>query len=354
MAGEAEDRTEAATPKRLARAREEGQAPLSREVAVAASLAASAGVLMMVAPRAMRDAGSSLAGFLSPEFLATQADPLVALGLAARLWAKLALPFALAAIAAAVIAVLGQTGGLVNLGALQPKLSRLRPTLSRLGGPHALLETGKALLKLAVAAAVAWSILGGLPRTLLEQAAFWQPGSLLARVQVLVVRLALTLAGAQAVLAVLDVLRARIMQARGLRMSRHELREEHRESEGDPVVKHRLRRLRMSRAKRRMMAAVPRATVVVTNPTHYAVALVYDRANGGAPRVVAKGMDELAARIREVAREARVPLIANPPLARALWRVELDSEIPSALFQAVAEIIASVWRLRAPAGAGRP
>src|SRR6185295_9815831 len=99
------------------------------------------------------------------------------------------------------------------------------------------------------------------------------------------------------------------------------------------------------RARRRMLAAVPKATVVITNPTHYAVALSYDRAKHAAPRVVAKGADSLAARIRAVAEENRVPLVANPPLARALYRVELDAEIPAENYQAVAEIIAYVWRL---------
>ena len=105
----------------------------------------------------------------------------------------------------------------------------------------------------------------------------------------------------------------------------------------------------MMRAKKRMLAAVPKATVVVTNPTHYAIALAYDRGNGGAPRVVAKGVDEVAARIREVASEHRIPLVPNPPLARALYEVELDAEIPAEHFKAVAEIIAYVWRLQARA-----
>jgi flagellar biosynthetic protein FlhB len=96
------------------------------------------------------------------------------------------------------------------------------------------------------------------------------------------------------------------------------------------------------------MAAVPKATVVVTNPTHYAIALSYERGSAGAPRVVAKGVDVMATRIREAAQQARVPLIANPPLARALWRLELDAEVPAELFQAVAEIIAAVWRMRTP------
>jgi len=99
-----------------------------------------------------------------------------------------------------------------------------------------------------------------------------------------------------------------------------------------------------------MMASVPKAAVVVTNPTHYAVALAYDRGARGAPRVVAKGADEVAAKIREVARESRVPIVANPPLARALYRVELDTEIPAEHFKAVAEIIAYIWRMRSRVG----
>ena len=137
-------------------------------------------------------------------------------------------------------------------------------------------------------------------------------------------------------------------------MSRQEIRDEQKETEGDPKIKQRIRQIRLQRARRRMLAAVPKATVVITNPTHYAVALAYDRAKNAAPRVVAKGVDSLAARIREVAEAHRVPLVANPPLARALHRVEVDTEIPAEHFQAVAEIIAYVWRLRGQAGGPGP
>jgi flagellar biosynthesis protein FlhB len=130
-----------------------------------------------------------------------------------------------------------------------------------------------------------------------------------------------------------------------MRMSRQDILDEQRESDGDPKIKARIRQIRMARARRRMLAAVPKATVVVTNPTHYAVALAYDRAQNAAPRVVAKGVDSMAARIREVAQAHGVPLVANPPLARVLHLVELDAEIPAEHFKAVAEIIAYVFRL---------
>ena len=137
----------------------------------------------------------------------------------------------------------------------------------------------------------------------------------------------------------------RFRHLRRMRMSREDLKEEHKESEGDPHLKARQRQLRQQASRRRMMAAVPRATVVVTNPTHYAVALAYEK-DSGAPRVVAKGMDSMAGRIREAAREAGVPLVPNPPLARALYKLELGREIPPDHYAAVAEIIAFVWRRR--------
>jgi flagellar biosynthetic protein FlhB len=162
--------------------------------------------------------------------------------------------------------------------------------------------------------------------------------------------------GAQAALAGLDLLWARLRHARAMRMSKYDIRQEMKETDGNPAVKQRLRQLRRARARKRMMAAVPKAAVVVTNPTHYAVALAYERGTNAAPRVVAKGMDEVAARIRAVARDNRVPLVPNPPLARALYTVELDAEIPAEHFQAVAEIIAYVWRLgrHRPAPVDRP
>lgn len=129
-------------------------------------------------------------------------------------------------------------------------------------------------------------------------------------------------------------------------MSREEAKQEHRESEGDPHVKAQQKKMRLSRAKRRMLRAVPEATLVVTNPTHYAVALAYVQGGSAAPVVVAKGVDAMAAKIREIASAHRVPIVPNPPLARALHQVELDREIPAEHFKAVAELIAYVWRLR--------
>ncbi len=158
----------------------------------------------------------------------------------------------------------------------------------------------------------------------LGESLLWRPSSLLDHLLRNLLYLLFLVLGAHAAMAGVDLMLVRLRYARRLRMSREDQRQETKEAEGDPQIKARIRRLRMMRARRRMMAAVPKATVVVTNPTHYAVALSYDRGRGGAPRVVAKGVDEMATRIRAVAESSRVPLVANPPLARALYKVELD------------------------------
>jgi flagellar biosynthetic protein FlhB len=130
-------------------------------------------------------------------------------------------------------------------------------------------------------------------------------------------------------------------------MSKQEVKEEYKQQEGDPFMKGKLRQIRTERARRRMMAAVPNASVIVTNPTHFAVALQYEMNSAGAPRLVAKGADLVAARIREVARAHNIPIVENPPVARALYAtVELDQEVPPEHYKAVAEIISYVFRLK--------
>ncbi len=345
------DRTEAATPRRLQKAREEGRAPVSRELTSFAVLAAVALVLAMAAPASGRVLAGRLAGLLAH---AHEVDPLAALSAAAMAGLAAAAPFALAALLAGTASVLLQTRFLINPGVLLPDLARLSPMagLKRLAGITMLLEAGKALLKAGAAAALLVVVLkGALPE--LRTAVFWTAPGLLAHATALLLRMLLAVLAVQGVVALFDFGWSWLKYTRDLRMSREDIRQEMRESEGDPLVKGRLRQLRMQRARRRMMAAVPKAAVVVTNPTHYAVALAYDRAAGGAPRVVAKGVDTIAARIRAIAEENKVPLVANPPLARALYRVELDTEIPAEHFQAVAEIIAYVLRLRRRAGGAR-
>src|SRR3546814_110937 len=149
----------------------------------------------------------------------------------------------------------------------------------------------------------------------------------------------------------IDFLYQKLRHIKKLRMSRQELKDEFRQSEGDPMVKGRLRQIRMERARRRMMAAVPNADVVITNPTHFAVALKYVAVDMSAPRLIAKGADDVAFRIRKIAKEHGVPVVENPPLARGLFAaVDLDEEVPPEHYKAVAEVIGYVMRLKRKIG----
>lgn len=347
--GDGEDRTEAASARRLQRAREQGHVPLSREVGPLAALGAVTLALMIVGPASGRTLTLRLRDMLaeSGEFDPSGAHALIVARHAVSLVAATAGPLVLAAVLPGAAATLLQSNFLLSTASLMPDFARLDPRrgLRRVAGRETLVQLVKALAKAGVLGFAMWRVLkSDLPA--LFAAPLWQPELLWDRLARELARLLLLLAGAQALIAGLDLLWVRYTHAASLRMSKQELKEEHKETEGNPQIKGRLRQLARQRARRRMMAAVPKAAVVVTNPTHYAVALAYERGGKGAPRVVAKGLDEIAAKIREVAEAHKIPLVANPPLARALYRVELDMEIPAEHFRAVAEIIAYVWRLR--------
>ncbi len=340
-----QDRTEAATPRRMQRAREQGRVPVSREIHTFAGLAAVTLVLAWAGGGTAEGLAARLAMFLAHADASGLAGA-ESLRLAWTAALRGAAPFVLAALLAGVTASLVQTGFLISGSALHPDFGRISPRagLRRLFGPDSLVEAAKSIAKIAVMAFALWRVLqADLPA--LMQAPRWEPQALLARTLPPVLHMLFVVLAVQAAITALDLFWVRLRHAQQLRMSREDVREELRETEGDPKIKARIKQIRMQRARKRMLAAVPKATVVITNPTHYAVALAYDRARNAAPRVVAKGVDSLAARIREVAEANKVPLVANPPLAHALYRVEVDTEIPAEHYQAVAEIIAYVWRL---------
>jgi len=318
--------------------------PVSRDLAGLAGLAAAALVLMMAGPGMATDLARRLQIFLARPHdlsagLATHAAVLA--------WARSVAPLALAALLAGAASVLLQTGFLFNQSGLAPDFGRLDPRrgLARLFGLDHLIESGKSLAKAAILGFGTWHILSA-DRAALLRATDMPPAALAAEIFRQMLSVLLFLLVAQAVITVGDMLWVRLRHAGRMRMSREDVKQERKETDGDPRIKAKLRQLRMIRMRRRMLAQVPKATLVVINPTHYAVALAYERGQGGAPRVIAKGMDEVAARIREVAAAHRVPVVPNPPLARALYTVELDAEIPAEHFQAVAELIAYVWRLQ--------
>ena len=343
-----EDRTEAATPHRLQRAREQGQVALSQEVSALVALALLAIVLWLLAPMLSYGLVRRLAFFLGAVGQVDAAGrPGFVIGAAIRAGAFAALPvLALTAGVGAMVTLL-QTGFVLKPTALLPDITRLSPMagVGRLFSLMTLQRAGKDLVKLAAIGFALWHVLrDALP--LLGGAPYWDAATLTAHLVGEVWRVLVTLLLVQVAIAGADILFERTRHLRTLRMSRDEVRREVKDSEGDPHIKNRLRMLRRQRARKRMITAVRQATVVVTNPTHFAVALRYDRGMNTAPTVVAKGMDEMAARIRAAAKEHNVPMVANPPLARALHEVPLDAEIPAEHYKAVAELIAYVWRLQ--------
>lgn len=345
---DAGDKTEAASQRRLDKAREDGQVAVSRELAGLGALVGGVlGLMIALAPgrSMMQGLGNAMAR-------SHEIQPLDAAVAMMRLGMMVALPVALLTALGAVGATLLQTRGLVSAKGLAPRLSRLNPAaaLKRIFGLDGLVEFLRTVLKLTLVGAALWHAIGDpaeLPRLV-----HLPPAALLARLGEAAWDLAVAALMAFAAIAAADWLFQRQRHLHRMRMSRHDQKEEARESEGDPHIKARQRQIRHQRARGRMMAAVPKAAVVITNPTHFAVALAYDQDGESAPRIVAKGADEIAARIRAVAGDSGVPIVSNPPLARALFRLELDTEIPSEHYQAVAEIIAYVWRLGGRGQAG--
>lgn len=348
MAEEEEDssaeKTEPASQRRIDQAAAQGNVALSREAVGFATLLASTAMAALLLPGQIERIAASMRGTLGRGH---------DLSAAAAAWEWLDLffdltwPITAAAALGAMAATLAQTRGAISLGGLTPNLSKLSPVsgFGRIFGAEGRLEFARSVLKIGIVAGALWYVAGDLPGLASVLAA--PPAELFGAAGRGVQRLLMATLAAFALLALLDLLVVRFRHLEKLRMNRQELKEEHKESEGDPIVKGRMRQLREAAGRRRIMAAVPRATVVITNPTHYAVALAYEAGQASAPRVVAKGVDAMAAKIREVARQSGVPVLPDPPLARALYRVELDEEIPAAHWDAVAKIIAYVMRLRA-------
>lgn len=352
------NRTLPATPRKIERARQQGQVARSRELGHFMALGVGIALLGAFAPELTRWLAGAIGEALRFDLaqLATPQAMVERLVALATTMLLVLVPVGAAAVALALAAGLACGGWNFTLEPLVPKLAKLDPLagIARLFSAAHLVEAAKAsaLTLLLVAAGTSvlvnrWPQAAALLAMPLPQALAaagdWLQAGLLA--------LGLLLA----MFAVIDVPLQRQQLARRLRMSVEELKREMRESEGNAEVKAK-RRVRMRElVNRRMLAAVPRADLVVMNPTHYAVALKYDEVKMGAPRVVAKGADLLALRIRDLATEARVPVLQAPPLARALYaHCDIDQEIPARLFSAVAQVLAWVYQLRDALAAGRP
>lgn len=345
-----QEKTEQPTEKRLKESREKGELPRSRDLTGAAVVLAGVAALMAGGPHAFVHAQRIFRIGLGYSRDALFTDTLPARALTAALHEALALfaPVAIATLLAALGAPLIIGGLNFSTKALEPKFERLDPIkgLGRIFAMRGLVELGKALLKVI--------FIGVLLALLLRhwQGAMLQTG----RGPVLGgIALALGLLGQAglwfgAILAVIggiDAVYQKYDYNKNLRMSRQEIKDEMKESEGSPEIKSRVRQVQQAQARRRMMQDLPKADVVVVNPTHFAVALRYDDGKSGAPRVLAKGADLVAQQIRAVAGEHRIPLVEAPPLARALYATtEVGREIPATLYVAVAQVLVYVYQLK--------
>jgi flagellar biosynthetic protein FlhB len=268
-------------------------------------------------------------------------------GLTARMALLMAVPFAVM-LGIGLAVAYAQTGWLITFSKLAPNFAKINPLsgIKRIFSMHGLVEFGKNIAKMSAVVVLFYFVIRGKVHFLPLLPTLELP-AILSFLHSVLIRLLVTVLGFQIVIAAGDYFWQRFSYMKKLRMTRQEVKDEHKQSEGDPMVKARIRNLRVQRARQRMMAAVPKADVVVTNPTHFACALKYDPDSMGAPVLVAKGQDLMALRIRELAKEHDVMIVENPPLARALYAaVEVDREVPPEHYKAVAEVISYVFRLK--------
>ncbi|HEY4555683.1 MAG TPA: flagellar biosynthesis protein FlhB [Lysobacter sp.] len=345
-----DDKTELPSEKRLREARERGDTPRSRELGNVAVLGSAALALLATGSHIAGAAQAWLRDAMRFEpGLIGQADRFPAY--AAALMGKLllpVLPLVVAAILGCFVAPALMGGLRFSSKALQPDFKRLSPMagFKRMYGKESLAEVVRSLLRVGLIGAVGFVVVYGafaklvaLPNVPLESAAAWGVGLALGAL--------LAMAGALSLLAAVDVPWQRIQWRNKLKMTKQEVRDEHKQLEGNQEVKARVRQVARQIANQRMMDAVPTADVVITNPTHYAVALKYEAGKMNAPKVVAKGVDEMALRIREAAGRHRVTLVEAPPLARALYRqAQVDQEIPVKLYAAVAQVLSYLYQLK--------
>lgn len=346
MTASAAERTEQPTARRLRDARGKGQVAVSRDLSSAAAFAAGIAALVATAPGAVdalaADLLASVERASTADELATS-DAISAVERVVWLVARASLPVGLAALVAGAAVGALQTHGLVAASALTPKLDRLDPIrgIKRLFQARTAVELVKTWLKVAVAAtAVASAAIGH--RDALSGVASAGPDALLAIAATIARDGAARAAIALGLVAAADLVAQRRLHLRELRMTRDEVRRDQKEDEGDPHVKSARRQTHREIAAEQMIVAATTATLVTVNPTHLAVALHYDDHGDAAPRVVAKGRGRLARRIRRAAEGAGVRVVEDRPLARSLFRVPVECEIPEALYEAVAELLALV------------
>ena len=356
-ADSSQDKKLPASQRKLQKAREEGQVARSRDLGHFGAIGAGVALVAMLAPMATESAGRLLSTGLrfDATLLAQPAQMMERLALLGVQMLLFVLPLFAVMLLVAVASGVLSGGWNFTLQPLAPNFSKINPLtgIGRVFSGHQLADTLKACLLALVLATVGSAYLAQRWHEHAELLSMPLPAALVAGGQLILSGL-LLIAGVLALFALVDVPLQRILLQRRLRMSVQEMKQEFKEAEGSPEIKSRLRSRMRELANRRMLAAVPLADLVVMNPTHFAVALKYDDSKMAAPRVVAKGADLLAFKIRDLAKDNQVPVLQMPPLARALYaHTEVDQGIPARLFSAVAQVLAWVYQLRDAMAAGR-
>lgn len=345
------EKTEPASEKRLRQARENGDIPRSREVATFTVLMTAGAGLWMLGGGVVNKLSATLERGLSldreqifnPNVLIERVTADIGSVMLA------CLPLALAIMLVAVVSPLLIGGWNFTAKSFMPNFAKLNPMngLGNMVSTNALVELLKAVAKTLLVGAVAWYVVMSEKDAVIGLVV--EPlGTATAHLGGLIARAFMIMVASLGAIALLDGPYQKWHYANKLKMTRQEVIQESKESDGNPQIKGKIRQMQREMARKRMMSNVPTADVVVTNPTHFAVALKYADGQKGAPKVVAKGTDEVAAKIREIAKENKVVLLEAPALARALYKhTDIDDEIPEALFSAVAEVLAYVYQLRA-------
>lgn len=353
FAPEDEGKTEEPTEYRLRKEREEGRVAKSPDLVSALGLLLTALALVVLGPWMFSGLRSMTGWFLT---VSTELDPVSDAGPIAMAFfsnfTQIVLPLAIVALIAGIAGNILQTGFLFTTKPIKPDLKRVVPQFGQyfkrtLFSLEALFNLAKSLFKVAIVAVVAYlNIAGEFPKLArLYSSSIWNSSVYISQI---VLRIIIESAVLMLVIAIIDFIYQKRMYKKRLKMTKQEVKEEHKMFEGDPLLKARLRDRMREILSKNMAANVPKADVVVTNPTHFAVAIEFDPATMAVPTVNAKGADEMALRIREIARQAGVPIIENKPLARALYRdVEIGETIPESYYEAISMLLAHVAKIDA-------
>lgn len=343
-----ESKTEEASEKKISDAVEKGNVPFSREATLFASLLGIFASLSFFATTKTGTLTERLAHYVDDPSgypIANGDDALGLMWSAIMIGAEFLLPFVVVLTLAGLVASLFQNAPSLVLDRIQPQWSRISVVKgwTRIFGKQGQVEFGKSLFKFGVIAAVVLALLMSEQASVVN-ALFTDPLTMPAVMLSLATRLISAVCVATIVLVAADLLWSRFHWRSELRMTKQEVKEEFKQAEGNPMIKARMRALAQERARKRMMSAVPTASFVIANPTHYAIALKYDRTKGGAPQVVAKGLDLIALKIREIAEQNGIPVIEDVQLARAMYKaVEVDQWIPAEFYRPVANILYYIY-----------